>query len=171
MLPHFAKPSRKGFSFFGLLITAAVLSACQTTGSTSPGATANATAPQPATAGPVTAEVVPAEVAQPAPQTAARPPQPVVTAPPINDNPNQLMGLDRDSLAALLGQPDLVRREKPAEIWQYVTADCVFDVVLYDSGPAYRVTYLEARNAAADRLEPRPCLNQVLRNRMAAPIS
>lgn len=167
MFPRFAEPGRKGFTVFGLLFTAALLSACQTTGSTSTGATGNnATAPKP-----IAAEVVPAEVAQPAPQTAARPPQPVVTAPPINDNPNQLMGLDRDGLAALLGQPALVRREKPAEIWQYVTADCVFDVVLYDSGPVYRVTYLEARNAAADRLEARPCLNQVLRNRMAAPIS
>lgn len=166
MFPRFAEPGRKGFTVFGLLITAAVLSACQTTGSTSPGATAKAAAPEAAAA-----KVVPAEAAQPAPQTAARPPQPVVTAPPINDNPNQLMGLDRDGLVTLLGQPNLVRREKPAEIWQYVTADCVFDVVLYDRGPAYRVTYLEARNAAADRLEPRPCLNQVLRNRMAAPIS
>lgn len=167
MAPNSSEPFRKGRTVFGLALAAAVLSACQTTGSSTPGATApKTTAPKP-----VTAEVVPAEAAAPAPQTAARPPQPVVTAPPINDNPNQLMGLDRDSLAALLGQPDLVRREKPAEIWQYVTTDCVFDVVLYDSGPAYRVTYLEARNAAADRLEPRPCLNQVLRNRMAAPIS
>ena len=163
---HSAKPGRKGCKLCGLLIAASVLSACQTTGSGSTATAPNVTAPKP-----VAAEVVPAEAATPAPQTAARPPQPVVTAPPINDNPNQLMGLDRDSLAALLGQPTLVRREKPAEIWQYVTADCVFDVVLYDNGPAYRVTYLEARNAAADRLEARPCLNQVLRNRMAAPIS
>ncbi len=167
MALDFATPRRKGSTIFGLLLTAAVLSACQTTGSGTPGATA----PKPAAPKTATAEVVPAEVATPAPQTAARPPQPVVTAPPVNDNPGQLMGLDRDGLAALLGQPDLVRREKPAEIWQYVTTDCVFDVVLYDRGPAYRVTYLEARNAAADRLEARPCLNQVLRNRLAAPIS
>ena len=81
------------------------------------------------------------------------------------------MGLDRSGLTALLGKPDLVRREKPAEIWQYLGSDCVFDVVLYDSGQHYRVTYLEARNAAADRLAPRPCLNQLLRARLDQPLS
>jgi len=86
-------------------------------------------------------------------------------------SPNQLMGLDRGGVSALLGEPDLVRREEPAEIWQYVTAGCVFDVVLYDAGSRYRVTYLEARDAAADRLAPRPCLNRLLRERQAAPVS
>ena len=146
------------------------LAACQTTGKT-PGKTPDDAAKVPvapaAVASPETVPVTQAP-ARP-PQVVARPPEPV--EPPIDDNPDQLMGLDRSGLTALLGKPDLVRREQPAEIWQYLAANCVFDVVLYDSGQRYRVTYLEARNAEADRLAPRPCLNQILRARQAAPLS
>ncbi len=157
-----------------LLFAGLALAACQTTG-TSPqsGASASQTGPtEPAAQGSevMTPSVVSSGAApapQPAPQVTARPPAP----PPINDDPNQLMGLDRGGVSALLGEPDLVRRENPAEIWQYVTAGCVFDVVLYDSGTRYRVTYLEARDDAADRLAPRPCLNRLLRERQTAPIS
>ena len=101
----------------------------------------------------------------------ALPPEPEIQEPSINDDPGQLMGLDRGGLTALLGKPDLVRREQPAEIWQYLASDCVFDVVLYETGRQYRVTYLEARNAEADRLQARPCLNQILRARLDAPVS
>ncbi|NIA71983.1 hypothetical protein HBA54_25615 [Pelagibius litoralis] len=155
-----------------LLLSTAALAACQTANTARPQTGANGAVPSKAAViepqSAAAAEVAPAEAPG---QIAAVPPQPVAIEPSINDDPNQLMGLDRSGLTALLGRPDLVRREKPAEIWQYVTADCVFDVVLYDSGPQYRVTYLEARNAAADRLAPRPCLNQVLRSRLNAPIS
>lgn len=152
----------------GLLLGLLGLAACQTTGKTTGTTnTAPAKAPAAAVQTPEAAPAAPAP-ARP-PQVVARPPEPV--EPPIDDNPNQLMGLDRSGLTALLGKPDLVRREQPAEIWQYVAANCVFDVVLYDSGQRYRVTYLEARNAAADRLAPRPCLNQILRARQSAPVS
>ncbi|WP_299391640.1 hypothetical protein [Pelagibius sp.] len=157
-----------------LLLSGLALAACQTTGSTSRSGLANN---QTETADPAVQSteggapgVAPAGAApapQPAPQVTARPPAP----PPINDDPNQLMGLDRGGVSALLGEPDLVRREEPAEIWQYVTAGCVFDVVLYDAGSRYRVTYLEARDDAADRLAPRPCLNRLLRERQTVPVS
>src|SRR3546814_1742826 len=52
----------------------------------------------------------------------------VAALPPVNDDPAQLLGLDRDGVSALLGTPDLIRREAPAEIWQYVGGNCVFDV-------------------------------------------
>jgi hypothetical protein len=97
---------------------------------------------------------------------AAIPPQPV-----INDDPGQLLGLDRAGVTALLGEPSLVRRDDPAEIWQYVGSGCVFDVVLYARGQDYSVTYTEARDAAAALQAPRPCLNSLLRERQAAPVS
>src|SRR3546814_12494713 len=61
----------------------------------------------------------------------------VAALPPVNDDPAQLLGLDRDGVSALLGTPDLIRREAPAEIWQYVGGNCVFDVVLYERGASY----------------------------------
>jgi len=146
-----------------LLCTALAVSACQTAGTTPPTATAPAPAqpapqPQPQAA----QQAAPA----PAPQVTLRAPEP-----PINDDPRQLIGLDRSGVTALLGSPALIRREAPAEIWQYVTAECVFDVVLYAAGQRYAVSYLEARDSAATVQEPRPCLNKLLRARQTMPVS
>ncbi|MEQ8357409.1 MAG: hypothetical protein RH942_17880 [Kiloniellaceae bacterium] len=140
-----------------LLLAAFTMSACQTLQSQTPAVT-----PAPAEA------VTPAPVAdaEPAPQTAALPPQQ-----PINDDPVQLLGLNRSGVAALLGSPDLIRREAPAEIWQYVSKDCVFDVVLYARGQDYAVSYTEARDVSAAVQAPRPCLNRLLRSRQTAPVS
>ena len=140
------------------LFAALALSACQT-GRTPPPEVTAPPAPAPVAIAP---EPAPA----PVPQVAARPPEPVV-----NDDPNQFMGLDRSALTALLGTPDLIRREDPAEIWQYVTTDCVVDVVLYNRGQRYAVSYLEARDVTAARQAPQPCLNRLLRDKMAAPVS
>lgn len=137
-----------------LLAAGLALSACQTGRSDAP----VTTAPQ-ATATP-----------EPAPAPAAPAPQ-VSALPPIDDDPAQLMGLTRSGVNALLGNPDLIRRDAPAEIWQYVAGDCVFDVVLYARGEDYAVSYLEARDNTAAVQEPRPCLNALLRARQSAPVS
>ncbi len=143
-----------------LLVTALAVSACQTARNEPPQSSATpSAAPEPALARPV--------VPEPAPQVTRRAPQP-----PINDDPGQLMGLDRGGVAALLGDPALIRREEPAEIWQYVTSGCVFDVVLYAAGQRYTVSYLEARDEASAAVqEARPCLNKLLRARQSAPVS
>ncbi len=103
---------------------------------------------------------------QTTPQTAALPPEPV-----IDDNPARILGLGPDRLTELLGRPELTRREPPAEIWQYRGESCVFDVFLYEEGGLVRVTYLEARDARAQRVAERGCLNQLLRARLAEPLS
>ncbi len=115
-----------------------------------------ATAPQP--------ETEPA--AQTGPKIAALPPAPV-----IDDDPARILGLGPDRLTELLGRPELTRREPPAEIWQYRGESCVFDVFLYAEAGLVRVTYLEARDASARRVAERGCLNQLLRARLAEPLS
>jgi hypothetical protein len=137
-----------------LLFAGLALSACQTGRSGQPVvATAEA-------------EAVPA-----APQAVPAPEPQVAALPPVDDNPAHLMDLDRDGLTAVLGAPDLIRREAPAEIWQYLADGFVFDVVLYDKGTRYAVSYLEARDATAAVLPPRPCLNKLLRAHQATPVS
>ena len=96
-------------------------------------------------------------------EVAALPPEPE-----IDDDPERLLGLRPDALSDLLGRPELIRREDPAQIWQYRGADCVFDVILYQDAGGSSVTYVEARDGDGDRTEPRPCLNQLLRARLAA---
>ncbi len=99
-------------------------------------------------------------------------PAALVVEPPIEDDPKTLMGLDRGGLAELLGEPSQVRRESPAEIWQYVGGDCIFDIFLYKEQDAYRVIHAEARDdEAAIKTEPRACLNQLLRARLEDPLS
>lgn len=142
-------------SAFLLLAAGLALSACQTGRTTSPTTASSVSA----------APVQPA--AAPAP---ARAPQ-QAALPPIDDDPARLLGLDRDGVSALLGTPGLVRREAPAEIWQYFAGDCVFDVVLYQRGTGYAVSYLEARDTAAAVQPARPCLAKLLRARQAAPVS
>lgn len=136
---------------FGLLV---LLAACQT----------NAPGARP--------EVVVAGGAGTLNQSAALPAAPEPDPEPIIDeDPEQLMGMDRQALTGLLGQPTLVRREAPAEIWQYSEADCVFDLFLYQAGDDARVVYMEARDRDARRAETRDCLNGILRARQAQPIS
>ncbi len=92
--------------------------------------------------------------------------------PVIDHDPKALIGLDRSGLSKLLGEPRLVRRETPAEIWQYVGTECVFDVFLYEEKGAYRVIHAEARgDEVPQKTEPRICLNQLLRERLEEPVS
>lgn len=143
------------YSTFLLLAAGLTLSACQTGRGEPPAITPDQAA-----------------VATPPPAQVAPTPAPTVAAlPPVDDNPARLMGLGREDLSALLGTPDLIRREAPAEIWQYVGGDCVFDVVLYQRGADYAVSYLEARDTSAAVQPSRQCLNRLLRARQAAPVS
>jgi hypothetical protein len=154
------------------------LAACESPPLEAPeAAAAPALAPPAETAEPAaTAPAGGGETAEPpapepaAPETAALPAEPE-----IDDDPARLLGLDDAGLAELLGQPDLKRREPPAEIWQYRGGSCVFDVFLYApagtaaaGGP--RVTYLEARDGAARRIATRACLNELLRARLDKPL-
>jgi hypothetical protein len=104
-------------------------------------------------------------VAAPEPATAALPPTPI-----INDDPQQLMGIEPGALGAILGEPELTRREAPAEIWQYRNDSCVLDVFLYDTAGRREVTYVEARDGAAQRMDARACLNTLLRARLVRPL-
>ncbi|MFQ5773367.1 MAG: hypothetical protein ACE5GS_02505 [Kiloniellaceae bacterium] len=106
-----------------------------------------------------------AEAEAVATKTAAPPPEPA-----IDDDPDRLLGLDRGALGALLGEPALIRREPPAEIWQYRGATCIFDVFLYEEAGRDRVTYLEARDTAAQTVEARGCFNELLRARLGLPL-
>ncbi len=72
--------------------------------------------------------------------------------------PADLTGLDGPSVERLFGKPGLVRRDYPAEVWQYRNATCVLDVYLYPDKDHLTVTHAEARapKIAGDPL--RPCI-------------
>ncbi len=150
------------------MFLAAALGACDAIGIKVPGA-----AIVPPAAGAQTPEPAPAQAtgsAQAGAQTGATAGATAALPPVVDDDPSRLMGLDPRGVAKVLGDPELIRREQPAEIWQYRGAGCVFDVFFYEDAGLKRVTYLEARDSEAQRIEERGCFNELLRARLAKPL-
>ncbi len=86
----------------------------------------------------------------------------VAVLPPINDDPAQLMGLDRSELNEALGEPALIRRDGDAEVWQYRGDRCVLDLFLY--GAEKKVEHIDLRNRGdGDDAEVRDCFVGMLR--------
>ncbi|WP_419902712.1 hypothetical protein [Kiloniella sp.] len=81
--------------------------------------------------------------------------------PEIDDDPEKLLGINSKQLMAKLGEPSLIRRENPAEIWQYSTNSCVLDLVFYDSMTAY----VESRDDQVRPMDSRICLRKLLLSR------
>jgi len=93
-------------------------------------------------------------------ESAPPPPDPVHSA--------SMLGLDSGAVRKLLGEPGLIRRDTPAEVWQYRTASCVLDVVMYDQATGPRVVYTEARTPTAEPTQADPCLSDVLTTKRSA---
>jgi hypothetical protein len=72
-----------------------------------------------------------------------------------------VLGLPADDLEKLLGRPEMVRRDDPAEVWQYRSESCVVDLYLYPEQSSYRVAYIEARDHAAVSMTARSCLGSL----------
>jgi hypothetical protein len=75
--------------------------------------------------------------------------------------PLALIGLSASELSGLIGAPRWIRRESPAEVWQYQGASCILDVYLYADGGALRVTHAEARDATALPVTIADCLQRI----------
>lgn len=82
-------------------------------------------------------------------------------------DPAILIGLDAAGLEAMLGAPELKRREPPAEMWQYRTETCVLDLYLYpgagDGTPSVAQYAARARTAdpAGGPVDAARCLGAV----------
>jgi hypothetical protein len=106
----------------------------------------------------------------------------------------ELMGAPATRVLATLGEPELQRRESPAEIWQYRGArsgrECVLDVFLYSFGETQtaalgaaavpvamagsaaggpkQVVHMEARDSAAQATPVESCLDDLVSTRIAS---
>ncbi|MCG8510513.1 MAG: hypothetical protein MI741_14910 [Rhodospirillales bacterium] len=88
------------------------------------------------------------------PQLAAVPPTAALPG------PEGLIGLGREELRTLLGEPGFKRRDPPAELWQYGGNGCFLDLFLYrneSSGGEYRVTHMEARGRTVASVPLKDC--------------
>ena len=91
-------------------------------------------------------------------------------APILSDDPNSFIGLRDAELSRTLGQPRQVRKDDPAEIWQYSGADCVVDFYLYAAeAGGLAVAYMEARNQAAEATPADRCVKSLMQSVSAEP--
>lgn len=106
------------------------------------------------------AEITVERPTPPQPRHAALPPP--KRAAPIDDDPAQLNGLDGHRVADLLGSASFVRRDGPAEVWQYRLAACVLDVYLYKEGGALTVAHVDLRRRQRAQETARQCFRDHL---------
>lgn len=102
----------------------------------------------------------------PGPPALAAVPVPAPAAPARGGKgpkPEQIVDQPGRAVRALLGTPDLQRREPPAEVWQYAAGTCVLDITFYPArdGGAARAAYLESRSINGGRLDPAVCLGNL----------
>jgi hypothetical protein len=96
----------------------------------------------------------------PASRASAQPAAPILSTDPASS----FIGLGDADLSRALGEPKLVRKDEPAEIWQYSGADCVVDFYLYAGDTGLAVAYLEARDQTAESTPVDRCVKSLLQS-------
>ena len=91
----------------------------------------------------------------------------VAALPParVGPDPARLAGMVPAQLTDLLGQPNLRRKEKDAEVWMYSSRLCVLHLFLYPgaNGGVLGVKHMEMRRPnSATPVPPRDCLDSVI---------
>ena len=89
----------------------------------------------------------------------AAPARPVF--PTVETRAKELMDLDAESVRARYGEPALLRKESPAQVWQYADDACVLLAVLYDPKDgkgAPRVKYAEGRMLPGHETDAANCM-------------
>jgi hypothetical protein len=84
-------------------------------------------------------------------------------------DPEEFVGYAPDGLLPVLGAPDFVRRDGPAQVWQYRAENCVFDLFLYGDGNSSRVTHVELRERRATDESAEACFSRMRRERASKP--
>lgn len=143
-----------------------VLSACGTAPAPEP---TESRRPEPAV---TVASLTPVPVSEPTPQAppaeatdAPRQAAATTSAEPVSADPNRLLQLSGKRVAALLGPASYVRRDGPAEIWQYRADHCVLDVFLYREGTGLSVAHVDLRKRHSATVPPRRCFADLLASR------
>lgn len=68
-----------------------------------------------------------------------------------------LVGLASRDVEGMFGRPRFVRRDGPAQIWQYGTDRCTLNVYFYHEGAGLKVRHAEFRERSADLVASGGC--------------
>ena len=110
----------------------------------------------------VVAATVDLPPAEPAPSSAQAAAPAAVAAAPAANSARALVGIGREALVARLGPANFVRRDGPAEVWRYRTAECYFEAFLYrDDLLGQRVAHVDARTLVGRPMAVETCFAQL----------
>jgi hypothetical protein len=85
--------------------------------------------------------------------------------------PSALKGMSAGALRRALGKPGFVRRDPPAEIWQYRVKFCILDLFLYEEKGRMSVAHYAVRAPGGGNVGEAACLDEVLARRDGTPVS
>jgi len=92
-------------------------------------------------------------------------PAPAPAPPPKPPVPDARTFLDRNGadISGVLGEPGFVRKDPPAELWQYRAERCTLDLYFYDDGGgAYSLAWLDFRGTDGSLEARDDCLREIL---------
>ena len=87
-------------------------------------------------------------------------------------NPKELLGMGSLSVSDLLGIPSLLRKETPAEVWQYVSEDCILNIYMYEdaiSPEGFEVTYYEFNQVPEKKNSDEICFSKSIKHADTTP--
>lgn len=82
--------------------------------------------------------------------------------------PEELFGRTQLEVWSRLGSPNLVRREGPARVWQYTTADCVLDLYLFETAEDFEVIHHSLRGQRRDAIPEPDCYARLIERARAS---
>lgn len=91
--------------------------------------------------------------------------------PPGGLAPSALKGMSGAAVTHVLGKPSFVRRDPPAEIWQYRVKVCTLDLFLYEEKGRLSVGHYAVRVPGGGFMGDVACLDEVLARRDGTPVS
>lgn len=95
---------------------------------------------------------------------AALPPAPPIS---LTDLRARIRGMEKTAIARLLGEPGFIRRDDPAEIWQYRGERCILDIFMYKDGNSFAAAHVALRSRTVERPADEECYADIFARRKA----
>lgn len=92
-------------------------------------------------------------------------------AQPVLYDPEEFIGYGPQRLLPIMGAPDFVRRDGPAQIWQYRAENCVLDLFLYGKNDDSQVRHVELRERVPGVEPVEQCFSRLRAAREGKPTS
>ncbi len=86
-------------------------------------------------------------------------------------DPEEFIGYGPQRLLPIMGAPDFVRRDGPAQIWQYRAENCVLDLFLYGQNDDSQVRHVELRERVPGVEPVEQCFSRLRAERESKPAS